>query len=96
MTLLNPECLSNVFLFIFMFFYLVPFLLYVYTGVVLNSTKEYEMRVLATLTAFLGCLFLFGAVFGHGDLGEPVVRSVVRNERFPVFILVTFYLEFEQ
>ena len=32
------------------------------------------MRLLATLTTFLGCLLLFGAVFGHGDLGEPVVR----------------------
>tara|TARA_B100000282_G_C31363448_1_gene323378 strand:+ start:87 stop:299 length:213 start_codon:yes stop_codon:yes gene_type:complete len=44
--------------------------------------KEYEMRVLATLTAFLGCLFLFGAVFGHGDLGEPVVRVLFGMNAF--------------
>ena len=65
-----------------MFFYLVPF--YYMCILVLFSIqqKEYEMRVLATLTAFLGCLFLFGAVFGHGDLGEPVVRVLFGMNAF--------------
>jgi len=58
----------------------------VYTGDVLNSTKEYEMRVLATLTTFLGCLFLFGAVFGHGTLGEPVVRVLFGMNAFVMLV----------
>lgn len=41
-----------------------------------------KMRVLATLTAFLGCLFLFGALFGHGQLGEPVVRALFGMNAF--------------
>ena len=44
------------------------------------------MRVLATLTAFLGCLFLFGAVFGHGDLGEPVVRVLFGMNAFVMLV----------
>ena len=44
------------------------------------------MRVLATLTTFTGCLFLFGAVFGHGDLGEPVVRALFGANAFVLLV----------
>ena len=65
-----------------MFFYLVPFYYMCIMVVFSIQQKEYEMRVLATLTAFTGCLFLYGAVFGHGDLGEPVVRVLFGMNAF--------------
>ena len=65
-----------------MFFYLVPFYYMCIMVVFSIQTKEFEMRVLATLTAFTGCLFLYGAVFGHGDLGEPVVRVLFGMNAF--------------
>tara|TARA_R100001086_G_scaffold24763_1_gene11759 strand:+ start:443 stop:715 length:273 start_codon:yes stop_codon:yes gene_type:complete len=77
--------------FIYFYYFLsCPILLYVYNGGVLNSTKEYEMRVLAILTTFLGCLFLYGGFFGHGRLADPVVSALFFTNAGVMFFWTPF------
>jgi len=85
-----PEYLSNVFLFIFIIFYLVPSYYMCIMVMFSIQQKEYEMRVLAILTTFLGCLFLYGGFFGHGRLADPVVNALFFTNAGVMFFWTPF------
>ena len=48
------------------------------------------MRVLAILTTFLGCLFLYGGFFGHGRLADPVVNALFFTNAGVMFFWTPF------